>query len=250
LYPFAGTGKQGRFNMHTILFVAVVVVSMLVVMIGAIAFELTGLEKSSAQFQALSCFTGTGFTTKESEQITIYPLRRRIAMFLMIFGNMGFVTMIAAFANSLNPHSFLLKFEPSYLPYLLPPMLIILFNLAVLGAAGYFIYKTATNAALIKNLRERIRRYLLKKKYMKPAPFEELFITSTGYGVVRIDITPESPLQNKAISHSPLSDCGVNVLALERNDEVVPNPPSDTKLDLNDRIVCFGRMEDMQRFAG
>ncbi len=236
--------------MHTILFIAVVIVSMLVVMIGAIAFELTGLEKSSAQFQALSCFTGTGFTTKESEQITVYPLRRKIAMFLMIIGNAGFVTMIAAFANSLNPRTFLVKFEPSYLPSFLPPALIILFNLAILGAAGYFIYKTSMNHALIKSLGNRIRKYLLKKRYMKPAPFEELFITSTGYGVVRIDITHASPLLNKVISQSPLSELGVNVLALERHSEVIHNPPVDTKIDLNDRIVCFGKMEDMQSFAG
>lgn len=235
--------------MHTILFIAVIIVSILVVMIGAIAFELTGLERSSSQFQALSCFTGTGFTTKESEQITLYPLRRRIAMFLMIIGNAGFVTMIAAFANSLNPQSFLFNFAPLYLPSFLPPVLIILLNLAILGVAGYFIYKTATNAALIKGLGNRIRKYLLKKKYMKSVPFEELFITSTGYGVARIDITPASPLLNKAISQSLLSEHRVNVLALERQHEVIHNPPADTTIDLNDRIFCFGKMEDMQSFT-
>lgn len=235
--------------MHTILFIAAVIVSMLVVLIGAIAFELTGLEKSSAQFQALSCFTGTGFTTKESEQITVYPLRRKIAMFLMIVGNMGFVTMIAAFANSLNPRSFIFRFEPSYLPSFLPPALIILFNLAILAAAGYFLYRTAKNPVLVRSLGNRIRKYLLKKQYMRSVPFEELFITSTGYGVVRIDITAASPLLNKVIAQSPLSEQGVNVLALERHQEVIHNPPADTKIELNDRIVCFGKMEEMQSFA-
>lgn len=235
--------------MHTILFIAAIVVSIMVVLIGAIAFELTGLERSSAQFQALSCFTGTGFTTKESEQITLYPLRRRIAMFLMIIGNAGFVTMIAAFANSLNPQSFLFNFAPSYLPSFLPPVLILLLNLAILGAAGYFIYKTATNAALIKNIGDRIRKHLLKKQYMKPATFQELFITSSGYGVVLIDITPSSTLLDRTISQSPLSERGVNVLAIERDSEVIPNPSADTKIDLHDRIVCFGKPEDMQSFA-
>lgn len=235
--------------MHTILFIAAVAVSILVVLIGAIAFELTGLEKSSAQFQALSCFTGTGFTTKESEQITLYPLRRRIAMFLMIIGNAGIVAMIATFANSLNPQSFLFNFAPPYLPSFLPPVLIVLLNLALLGAAGYFIYKTATNAALIRSLGERIRKYLLKKQYMKPSTFQELFITSTGYGVVLIDITDASPLLNKALSQSPISERGINVLALERGSEVVPNPRPETTIHLNDRIVCFGRTEDIQSFT-
>jgi len=63
--------------MNLILFIAILIVSFIVVRIGAIAFELTGLEWSLAKFQALSCFTGTGFTTKEAELITGHPQRRR-----------------------------------------------------------------------------------------------------------------------------------------------------------------------------
>ncbi len=53
--------------MNLLLFLVTLIVSFIVIKIGAIAFQLTGLEWSLAQFQALSCFTGTCFTTKESE---------------------------------------------------------------------------------------------------------------------------------------------------------------------------------------
>ncbi|MBE3143376.1 MAG: hypothetical protein IMZ61_05555, partial [Planctomycetes bacterium] len=55
--------------MNVLLFLTLIIISFIVVRIGAIAFQLTGLEWSLAKFQALSCFTGTGFTTKEAELI-------------------------------------------------------------------------------------------------------------------------------------------------------------------------------------
>ena len=50
--------------MGTVLFIIVLIASWIVVRIGAVAFQLTGLEWSLAKFQSLSCFSGTGFTTK------------------------------------------------------------------------------------------------------------------------------------------------------------------------------------------
>jgi len=47
-----------------ILLVAILI-SFIVVRIGGLALQLTGMESDVARFQALSAFTGTGFTTKE-----------------------------------------------------------------------------------------------------------------------------------------------------------------------------------------
>jgi len=82
--------------MNLVLFITVLIVSFIIVRIGAIAFQLTGIEWSLAKFQALSCFTATGFTTKESELITSDLRRRRIATVLIVFGHAGEVgdTMI------------------------------------------------------------------------------------------------------------------------------------------------------------
>lgn len=59
--------------MNLFLFIFAILISFIVVRIGAVAFELTGLEWSIAKFQALSCFTGTGFTTRESELVLMSP---------------------------------------------------------------------------------------------------------------------------------------------------------------------------------
>src|SRR4030042_2792746 len=107
--------------MNLIIFTIVLVISFIVVRIGAIAFQLTGLEWSLAKFQALSCFSGTGFTTKESELIVSNPQRRKIASVLIVLGKAGLVTYIATFANSIRPRAggtkislhFLKDFMPS-----------------------------------------------------------------------------------------------------------------------------------------
>ena len=55
----------------------------------------TGLSRESARFQARSAFTEVGFTTSEAEIVVSHPIRRRVIMGLMLFGNAGIVTAIA-----------------------------------------------------------------------------------------------------------------------------------------------------------
>jgi len=128
--------------MNLVLFIIVIAVSFVVVRIGAIAFQLTGIEWSMAKFQALSCFTSTGFTTKESELITATPQRRRIASVLIVLGHAGFVTMIATLANSLRAQEIIeSRLSRSILPFELPPFLVQLINVAIIILAVYAIYK-------------------------------------------------------------------------------------------------------------
>ncbi len=52
-------------------------VSVAVIRVASVALRLTGLTENTARFQALSAFTGTGFTTTEAEALVNYPVRRR-----------------------------------------------------------------------------------------------------------------------------------------------------------------------------
>jgi len=61
-----------------------------------VALSLTGLSRELAQLQAVSAFTGVGFTTGESERIVNHPVRRRILILLMIVGNAGIVTSVTS----------------------------------------------------------------------------------------------------------------------------------------------------------
>ena len=83
------------------LLIITIVASSIIVKIGSVAFELTGLSPEKASFQALSCFAGVGFTTGESELIVVSRQRRKIAKWLIRFGSAGIVTTIATLAGTL-----------------------------------------------------------------------------------------------------------------------------------------------------
>ena len=69
----------------------VVILSLVVTRVGAVALRLTGMSQDAARFQARSALTGSGFTTTESEQVVSHPLRRKIVGILMLLGNIGLV---------------------------------------------------------------------------------------------------------------------------------------------------------------
>ena len=73
----------------------IIALSIIVVRIGAIALELTGLSSEIASFQAQSAFSGAGFTTTESEAMVTHPVRRRIIRILILLGGAGVTTSMA-----------------------------------------------------------------------------------------------------------------------------------------------------------
>jgi len=76
-------------------------ISTFIMRVAAVALRITGMAESNARFQALSAFSGTGFTTSEAETVVNYPVRRRIVSILMVVGNLGLVSVMAALASSL-----------------------------------------------------------------------------------------------------------------------------------------------------
>jgi hypothetical protein len=77
-----------------------ILLSFIIVRIGGFALQLTGIEPDVARFQALSAFSGTGFTTREAERVVGHRTRRRIVTILIILGNAGTVTVIATLVAS------------------------------------------------------------------------------------------------------------------------------------------------------
>ncbi|CAM4440558.1 hypothetical protein FHS16_003834 [Paenibacillus endophyticus] len=73
----------------------------IVVEIAAALLIMTGLDHKIARFQAVSMLTATGFTTKESELVLRHPFRRRIAIFLIVFGVFSFAVIISSLSNIL-----------------------------------------------------------------------------------------------------------------------------------------------------
>lgn len=233
--------------MNLLLFIIILISSFVVVRVGAIAFELTGLEWSLAKFQALSCFTGTGFTTRESELITGNLQRRRIASILMVLGNAGLVTLIATFANSLRPNIAVPDFTIPFLHLVFPSRLLPWINLFILIVAVFLIYKVLTSARITGKLTGFLKRRIVKRRLFKPVSFEELLVATGGYGVSNIEICKDSPVLNKTLAETKLRSRDITVLAVEKNGQIIPNPPADIDFILGDRIMCFGKLENIKK---
>ncbi|UCE99177.1 MAG: hypothetical protein JSV82_08385 [Planctomycetota bacterium] len=228
--------------MNLLLFISLIIVSFIAVRIGAIAFQLTGLEWSLAKFQALSCFTGTGFTTKEAELITSDKRRRRIASVLIVLGHAGLVTMIATFANTLRPPII----EIPLLSDFVSPGVMPWINLTVIAVAIYVIYKVFTNTKFARKFTNALRKRIVKRDIIKSVSFEELLVATGGYGVSRVAVDGGSSILEKKLSESQLRKSDITVLAIIRADTTIPNPSANTKIILGDELVCFGKLENIR----
>ena len=232
--------------MNLILFVLTLAISFIVVRVGAIAFQLTGLEWSLAKFQALSCFSGTGFTTREAELITGHPQRRKIASFLMVLGNAGLVTMIATVANSLRPRTVGLSPWLSLVWGGLGPLV----NLLTIAVAIYVTWRVLAKGSVAKKLTDYLHSKVEASGMVESVSFEELLASTGGYGVVRAEVCEGNPLIGRTLATSELRGKDIIVLVVRKGDEAIPNPPATTSIERGDRLLCFGSFDRIREVFG
>ena len=205
----------------------VVFVSFLIVRAAAIALMMTGMDEKKARFQALSSFSGTGFTTKEAEYVVNHPVRRRIVSWLMILGNAGIVTVIITATSSLVTSE---GYQLSI-------------NVLVLLVGLYLIYKIATHKGFIRRWESFIEDKLVKSPSFEEGATEDLLHLLEGNGLVRAIITENSPFIGTSLSESGLSEKGLLVLGIERGKSWIPIPKAKEAIQEGDRIVVYGPLE-------
>src|SRR3954452_9278550 len=69
---------------------------------------------------------------------------------------------------------------------------------------------------------------------------------SSGYGVAELLVHTNADLVGKTLRDSGLGDRDISVLTLHRGTSVIPNPRSGVVLESGDRLLCFGRLEEMR----
>ncbi len=207
-----------------------VFISFLVVRAGAIALMMTGLDQKRARFQALSAFTGTGFTTREAERVVNHPVRRKITSWLMVLGNAGIVTVIVTVTSSMVTST----------GYSVPVNLLIL----VLGL--YLIYRIAGHTGLMRRwerfMEDRLHRY----RDFEEEASEDLLHLIEGYGLVRVIISADSPLISETLSEHRLPEKNVLVLGLERKHTWIPVPKADEPILEGDRVIIYGPLKALR----
>jgi hypothetical protein len=215
--------------MSVFLLIIFISVSYLIVRIGAIALEMTGMERSRSRFQALSAFSGTGFTTREAELVVNHPRRRKIVMYLMILGNAGIVSVIATFVLSLRPSGF----RPSL-------------NLLIIVGSLLVLSRIASYQKFAKKLTTKIRETLREKLHFEKVLVQELLQQSDGYGVASILVGKKSKFVGLTLAESGFREKDLMVLSIERDEEVIAVPKAQNKIRLGDRLICYGKLENLQ----
>ena len=69
---------------------------------------------------------------------------------------------------------------------------------------------------------------------------------STGYGVAEILVQHAADLVGITLRESGLRDRDITVLTLQRGTNVIPNPNGRHVLEAGDRLLCFGKLEEMR----
>jgi hypothetical protein len=202
----------------------VIFVSFLVVRAAAIALMMTEMPENKARFQALSAFSGTGFTTKEAEIVVNHPVRRRIISWLMILGNAGIVTVIITATSTLVTSTGLQ----------------LSLNVLILLAGIYLIYRVGTYRGFIRRWDSFVEDKLVKSPTFEEGATEDLLHLVEGYGLVRAIITEDSPLVGTTLLEAKLREKNLIVLGIERGKNWVPIPKPRETMAEGDRLVVYG----------
>jgi ribosomal protein S6--L-glutamate ligase len=69
---------------------------------------------------------------------------------------------------------------------------------------------------------------------------------STGYGVAELVVHDGAEIVGKTIGEAGLRDKDITVLTVHRGTAVIPNPRTTRHLEAGDRLLCFGKLEEMR----
>jgi hypothetical protein len=210
------------------------ILSFLITRIATVALTLTGLSEELSRFQALSAFSGVGFTTSESEYVVQYPVRRHIITILIILGNAGVVTTIS---------SLILSFS----------------GVAAREGISRFLWLVAGMGLLwlilssrwLEDHLSRLIRWTLRQwTTLELRDYAHLLQLTGGYSVMEITIEPEHWLASRTLQALDLHAEGITVLAIHRQDGgFVGVPRRSTRLEPGDRLVIYGREDLLAELA-
>jgi hypothetical protein len=201
---------------------------LLVLWTGSISLEATGLERSKSRFQALSALTGTGFTTSQSEMIVEHPVRRRIITYLIFIGNTGiaaFIILLVLYARS---------------GIAAPSMVLVGITLGVLVLIALFIW-----LGIVDRLTGLILKIAGRGQSTSSVTAGTLLRQPDDYAVVCLSLSSKSHMEGKKLEDMNLEQKNITVLSLERRDNVIHYPKPDETLSPGDRILCYGKMNEI-----
>jgi len=214
-----------------IAFLTVLALSLILTRVATVALTMTGLSQEVAKFQARSAFTGTGFTTKETENVVNHPVRRRIISMLMIIRSAGLVTIILSLILSLTG-------------FTKGPQVLV--RLAWLVGGVLLLWILASSKILEQYIAIAIKWALGRFTDLDTRDYASLLRLSGDYSVMELQVEKNDWLSEQELMECKLRDEGISVLGIVReNGDYVGVPKGSTKLHGGDTAILYGRVDDL-----
>lgn len=213
--------------------IIIVVIFFFIVRVATVILKLTGMDDETARFQAISAFTGTGFTTAAAETILEDKIRRKTVIVLMVLGKVGIVSVIA---------SLFLSFGKDNLVADLWKAVILLAFIAIL-------YKITTLKGFSRALNKFIEKKVVARGITKQKTLEELFSLPKGYGLAQLAITGKSKESGLSLAEAGFIKKDILVLSIERKEKLISFPHANDTIKTGDKLLCYGLIINIKEYA-
>ncbi|MHC5040182.1 MAG: TrkA C-terminal domain-containing protein [Planctomycetota bacterium] len=228
---------------YIIVSVFIVLASLLIVRVGTVALRITGLDPETASFQALSAFTGTGFTTTEADLITRHPGRRRTVKILIIVGNAFFASVVAMIISVVVQVG-LQKQTAAEDGGIGVWEIIVVFAVLIVGFL--LVLSFSWSQRFSRWLDHYIENRLARSRGYRMFQLQRVLDLAGGYTVGEFRVQKGSWLVGRSLLDLALGRFKILVLAVERGLRLVRTPTAATVIDENDNLICYGPIEGMK----
>jgi hypothetical protein len=159
----------------------------------------TGLEVEIARFQVVSMLTATGFTTDESELIARHPIRRKISIFLILFGVFSLAVMIS-FISAILIKDFRIQ------------------QLVLVTAFFGIILALVKNIAIRNKLTQQFKKHLKKENKLEELPNCEVLYLDEKEGILHIQVDEDTKFTQKYLQQVFIPEIDIIVLYVHRGE--------------------------------
>ena len=230
------------------LVLAVVTAYLFVIEVFSVAFKLTGMATSKIKFQVASLFTGTGYTTAESELIAKDETRRKIARACIYTGHVFSVAFMGLIINVVISLSLAFRTErtvPTFTEWYFIVLYITLF---------FFILMLVLK---IPQVNKKFQRFLENvaikaSKKNKQTNIINVIDIQTKHAITEVvlNIVPDS-MNEKILSEIDLTTkYSIHVLSIRRDSRII-EVSKDTMFRKGDIITIYGLINDIREvFVG
>ncbi|YCI79773.1 hypothetical protein M1D47_23810 [Bacillus sp. R1-10] len=203
------------------------IIIVLVIEISVTLMKLTGLKGTVARFQVISMLTGTGFTTDESKSIIDHPVRRKISMFLILFGAFSLAVIISSISTLLTDDLRLME---------LSIIIGILLVLTVLVKVPF----------LNNRLSNKMKSEMYNHYELWEHPIEEVLFLEDEDVVMEIDIYEDSEFIDVKAFDVISQGADINILFIESGEVKIRKELYEYKIKLGDNLFLYGNKKEIE----